>query len=134
LACLASPLLAQTPAKFSLRTLSAQMKFDLAELRVQPGAKVRLTFENPDVCTFPGHAASIRGVLKVLGEGNKLKDLKFAVDHEAQTKLPDFKSLTPHRKDAVSDNRTALNFDAYENQYGVVLTRSSNAVLPSIRT
>ena len=191
LAGLASPLLAQAPAKLSLRTLSAQMKFDLAELRVQPGAKVRLTFENPDdlphnvvfcdpgtdleklvlkmlekpeeamkanflpedpkvwlksrllnphekqeleftapskpgaypyVCTFPGHAATMRGVLKVLGEGPKLQDLKFAVYHGAWTKLPDFKSLTPHRQGEVGDNRIALNFDDYKNQYGVVFT------------
>jgi plastocyanin len=191
LAGLASPLFAQAPAKLSLRTLSAQMKFDLAELRVQPGAKVSLTFENPDdlphnvvfcdpgtdleklvlkmlekpeqamkanflpedpkvwlksrllnphekqvleftapsnpgaypyVCTFPGHAATMRGVLKVLGEGPKLQDLKFAVYHGAWTKLPDFKTLKPHREGPVPDNLIALNFDDYKNQYGLVFT------------
>ncbi len=47
--CASAPALqAQAPVQITLRTLSAQMKFDLNEITVSPGAKVVLTFENPD--------------------------------------------------------------------------------------
>ncbi|MEK0447339.1 MAG: hypothetical protein RLZZ399_2660 [Verrucomicrobiota bacterium] len=191
LACLASPLLAAEPVSLTLKTLTAQMKFDMAELTVSPGSKVKLTFENPDdmphnvvfctpgtdveqlvlkmlekpeeamkrgflpddprvwlkskllnpqekevieftapekpglypyVCSFPGHALSMKGVLRVLGEGPKLQDLQFALYHGSWTKLPDFSKLTPHRTGDVPDNLIQLNFDDYKNQYGLVFT------------
>lgn len=167
------------------------MKFDQGELLVSPGAKVKLTFENPDdmphnvvfcqpgtnveelvmkmlekpeeamkrnflpddprvwlksnllnpqehqvieftapekpgaypyVCSFPGHAMSMKGVLKVLGQGPKLTDLKFSLYHGSWKKLPDFSTLTPHRQGPVADNLIQLNFDDYKNQYGLVFT------------
>lgn len=191
LAGLTSPLLAQDPIQLTLKTLTAQMKFDLNELTVAPGNKVKLSFENPDdmphnvvfcqpgtdveqlvmkmlekpeeamkrnflpddsrvwlmskllnpqekqeieftaptkpgkypyVCTFPGHAMSMKGILNVLGEGPKLKELHFALYHGAWTKLPDFAKLTPHREGQVEDNLVQLNFDDYKNQYGLVFT------------
>lgn len=182
---------AQEPTQITLKTLTAQMKFDLSELVVSPGSKVKLTFENPDdmphnvvfctpgtnvvelvmkmlekpeeamknsflpedsrvwlkskllnphekqeleftaptvpgsypyVCSFPGHAASMQGVLRVLGEGPKLKDLNFALYLGDWKQLPDFSKLTPHRTGPVPDNLIQLNFDDYKNQYGLVFT------------
>jgi plastocyanin len=184
-----SPLLAENSTVITLKTLTAQMKFDQGELLVSPGAKVMLTFENPDdmphnvvfcqpgtnveelvmkmlehpeeamkrnflpedprvwlkskllnpqetqilefqapekpglypyVCSFPGHALSMKGVLKVLGQGPKLTDLKFSLYHGEWKKLPDFSGLTPHREGGVPDNLIQLNFDDYKNQYALV--------------
>ena len=195
LALSAPALVAQEPVKITLKTLTAQMRFDLADLTVSPGAKVQLTFENPDdmphnvvfctpgtdveqlvlkmlekpeeamknsflpddpkvwlksrllnphekqvieftapekagaypyVCTFPGHAASMRGTLRVLSEAPKLQDLQFALYHGDWKNLPDFSKLTPHRSGAVADNLVQLNFDDYKNQYGLVFTGKLN--------
>lgn len=186
-----APLSAQEPVQITLKTLTAQMKFDLSELVVSPGSQVKLTFENPDdmphnvvfcnpgtnvvelvmkmlekpeeamknsflpndprvwlkskllnphekqeleftaptapgsypyVCSFPGHAASMQGVLRVLAEGPKLNDLKFALYLGEWKQLPDFSKLTPHRTGSVPDNLIQLNFDDYKNQYGLVFT------------
>lgn len=192
----ATPLLqAQEPLQLTLKTLTAQMKFDLGEIYVSPGSKVKLTFENPDdmphnvvfckrgtnveqlvlkmlekpeeamknnflpddprvwlksrllnphekqeieftapeesgdypyVCSFPGHAATMKGVLKVLSQAPKIQDLKFALYHGAWKNLPDFSKLTPHRTGEVADNLIQLNFDDYKNQYGLVFTGKLN--------
>jgi plastocyanin len=199
LTCLAAAsapaMLAQEPVKITLRTLTAQMRFDPAELTVSPGARVQLTFENPDdmphnvvfcapgtdveqlvlkmlerpeeamknsflpsdprvwmksrllnphetqvieftapdkagsypyVCSFPGHASSMKGSLRVLSEAPKLQDLQFALYHGDWKTLPDFSKLTPHRTGAVADNLIQLNFDDYKNQYGLVFTGKLN--------
>ncbi|MEY2598899.1 MAG: hypothetical protein RLZZ142_1158 [Verrucomicrobiota bacterium] len=191
LAAPALPLLAQAPVQITLKTLTAQMKFDQSELQVSPGAKVKLTFENPDdmphnvvfcvpgtnveqlvlkmlekpeeamkrnflpddpkvwltsrllnpqekqeieftapekpgkypyVCSFPGHAMSMKGILNVLPQGPKLEDLHFALYLGSWDKLPDFSKLTPHREGQVPDNLIQLQFDDYKNQYGLVFT------------
>ncbi|MEI6871132.1 MAG: PA14 domain-containing protein [Verrucomicrobiota bacterium] len=193
---LCSPLMGQEPVAITLKTLTAQMKFDQGELLVAPGAKVTLTFENPDdmphnvvfcqpgtnveelvmkmlekpeeamkrnflpddprvwlksnllnpqerqvleftapekpglypyVCSFPGHAMSMKGVLKVLGQGPTLTGLKFSLYLGSWTKLPDFSQLTPHREGPVSDNLIQLNFDDYKNQYGLVFNGTLKA-------
>jgi len=186
-------LAADEPVKITLKTLAAQMKYDLTELSVSPGSKVKLTFENPDdmphnvvfcnpgtdvvalvnkmlekpelamknnflpedsrvwlksrlvnphekqeieftaptkpglypyVCSFPGHAASMQGMLRVLGDGPKLENLKFSLYLGSWKNLPDFSKLTPHRTGDVPDNLIQLNFDDYKNQYGLVFTGS----------
>jgi azurin len=76
----------------------------------------------PYVCSFPGHAATMQGVFRVLGEGPKLEDLKFALYHGEWKQLPDFSALTPHRTGDVPDNLVQLNFDDYKNNYGLVFT------------
>ena len=186
---------AQEPVQITLKTLTAQMKFDLTDLAVPPGARVKLTFENPDdmphnvvfcspgtdvvqlvnkmleqpelalknnflpddpkvwlksrlvnphekqeleftaptvagnypyVCSFPGHAASMQGVLRVLSDGPRLEHLKFALYLGAWKSLPDFTPLTPHRVGDVPDNLIQLNFDDYKNQYALVFTGDLN--------
>ena len=44
----AAPALSQEPVQITLKTLTAQMKFELSEIVVSPGSKVNLSFENPD--------------------------------------------------------------------------------------
>ncbi len=45
---LAGASLAATPETFTIKTLPAQMRYDVAELTMAPGAEVKIVFENPD--------------------------------------------------------------------------------------
>ena len=179
------------PVVFSVKTMTAQMKYDTAELLVQPGQPVKITFENGDdlphnmvfcqpgtdtaamamkqmekpeealkrnwlpddariwahskmlnphekevvsfsapekagsypyVCTFPGHALTMRGVLKVAAMGDKLHDLQFALYLGNWQKLPDFSKLKPHREGKIDDNLIQVKLDDYKNEFGVVFT------------
>ncbi len=181
---------------FIIKTLTAQMRYDVSELTVAPGTQVKIIFENTDdmphnmvffqpgtdvvaasnkqmdkpelalkrnwlpedpriwlhskmlnpkekeeivfkapekpgvypfVCTFPGHANSMQGRLKVLPQGKGLTNLKFKVYNGDFGKLPKFADLTPHREGEVEDNLIQLKFDDYKNQYGVVFTGKLNA-------
>ncbi len=94
---------------------------------LNPHEKDTLTFVAPDksgdypfVCTFPGHALTMNGRLKVMPLGEGLKDLKFAMYLGAWDKLPDFASLKPHREGVIPDNLVQLNFDDYKNEFGIV--------------
>ncbi len=175
----------------TIKTLQAQMRYDVTEFTVSPGAEVRIVFENTDdmphnlvlfqagtdvaavamknlekpdeamkrdwlpddprmlahskpvapkakdeivfkapekggtypyVCTFPGHALSMQGKMRVALPGPGLTGLKFAVYLGDWKKLPDFAALTPHREGEVADNLVQLKFDDYKNQYAVVFT------------
>jgi azurin len=179
------------PAVFSLKTMAAQMKYDTAELLVQPGQPVKITFENGDdlphnlvfcqpgtdtaamamkqmekpeealkrnwlpddkriwahskmlnphekevlsfsapekagsypyVCTFPGHALTMRGVLKVAPVGDTLHDVQFALYLGNWQQLPDFSKLKPHREGKIEDNLLQVKLDDYKNEFGVVFT------------
>ena len=81
----------------------------------------------PYVCTFPGHALSMQGKMRVSTPGPKLQDLHFAVYLGDWKTLPDFSKLQVHREGAVPDNLVQLNFDDYKNQYGVVFKGKLNA-------
>jgi len=74
----------------------------------------------PYVCTMPGHAMSMKGMLRVLTPGKGLADLKFKLYLDEWEKLPDFAKLQPHREGDVQDNLVQLKFDDYKNNYGVV--------------
>lgn len=179
------------PAAFTIKTMTAQMKYDTAELLVQPGQPVKILFENGDdlphnlvfcqpgtdtaamamkqmekpdealkrnwlpddpriwlhskmlnphekeeltftapekpgtypyVCTFPGHALTMRGEMKVAPVGEGLKDLQFALYLGNWKALPDFSKLKPHREGQVDDNLIAVKLDDYKNEFGVVFT------------
>jgi len=183
-------------ATIQIKTMTAQMKYDLSEFTVRPGQQVKLVFENGDdlphnfvlcqpgtdtaamalkqmekpeeavkrnwlpddnriwahskmlnphekeeitftvpeksgdypfVCTFPGHALTMNGKMKVLPLGQGLKDLKFALYLGKWDKLPDFAKLKPHRVGAVPDNRIDIKLDDYKNEFGVVFTGKINA-------
>ena len=192
----ATTLRAAETAVFSLKTMTAQMKYDTAELLVQPGQPVQLTFENGDdlphnlvfcqpgtdtaamamkqmenaeaalkrnwlpddkriwahskmlnpheketltftapektgtypyVCTFPGHALTMRGELKVMKAGEGLKDLHFALYLGNWKQLPDFSKIQPHREGKVDSNLIEVKLDDYKNEFGVVFTGKLNA-------
>lgn len=76
--------------------------------------------EYPYVCTFPGHALTMKGVMKVLPPGEGLRELKFALYLGAWDKLPDFSKLKPHREGMIEDNLVQLKLDDYKNEFGVV--------------
>ena len=182
---------AAEPQVVNIKTLQAQMRYDVTDFTVAPGAEVRIVFENVDdmphnlvlfqagtdvaavalknlekpdeamkrdwlpddprmlahskpvapktkdefvfkapekggsypyVCTFPGHALSMQGRMRVVLPGPGLTGLKFAVYLGEWKTLPDFAALTPHREGAVADNLVQLKFDDYKNGYGVVFT------------
>ncbi|MBL9130690.1 MAG: hypothetical protein JNG86_05795, partial [Verrucomicrobiaceae bacterium] len=183
-------------AVFTIKTMTAQMKYDTAELLVAPGQTVKIHFENGDdlphnlvfcqpgtdtaamslkqmetpeaalkrnwlpddkriwahskmlnphekqditftapekpgtypyVCTFPGHALTMRGELKVAPAADGLKDLQFALYLGKWEKLPDFSKLTPHRSGKVDDYLIQVKLDDYKNEFGVVFTGTLNA-------
>jgi azurin len=188
---------AKTAAKvISIKTMTAQMKYDRSEFTVRPGELVKIVFENGDdlphnivfcqpgtdtaamamkqmenaeaalkrnwlpddpriwahskmlnphekeeftltapekpgdypfVCTFPGHALTMNGVMKVQPLGSGLQDLKFALYLGNWKVLPDFSKLTPHRQGAVEDNLIDIKLDDYKNEFGVVFTGKLNA-------
>lgn len=176
-------------AKFTLKTMTAQMKYDTAEMLVQPGQPVEILFENGDdlphnlvfcapgtdtaamslkqmekpeealkrnwlpddnriwqhsrmlnphetqllkfnapskpgsypyVCTFPGHALTMRGEFKVAPAADILHDLTFALYLGNWKSLPDFTKLTPHRTGKLEDNLIQVKLDDYKNEFGVV--------------
>lgn len=183
-------------AVFTLKTMTAQMKYDTPELQASPGQPVKILFENGDdlphnlvfcqpgtdtaamalkqmenpeaalkrnwlpddpriwahskmlnphekeeitftapekpgtypyVCTFPGHALTMRGELKIAPLGGGLEDLHFSLHLGSWKKLPDFSKLTPHREDKVDDNRIQVKLDDYKNEFGVVFTGKLHA-------
>ena len=176
---------------FTIKTLPAQMRYDVTELSIAPAAQVKIIFENSDamphnmvffqpgtdvvavankqlekpeeavkrnwlpedprmwlhskllnpnereeidfkapdvpgiypfVCTFPGHAVTMQGRLKVFAPGPKLSALKFQLFLGDWKKLPDFSALTAHREGEVPGNLIELKLDDYKNQFGVVYT------------
>jgi azurin len=176
---------------FTIKTLPAQMRYDVTELTISPRAQVKIIFENTDdmphnmvffqpgtdvvaasnkqlekpeealkrnwlpedprmwlhskllnpkereeivftapekpgiypfVCTFPGHAVTMQGRLRVFAPGPKLSGLKFQLFLGDWTRLPNFSTLTPHREGDVPDNLVQLKLDDYKNQFGAVFT------------
>ncbi|TDU73135.1 azurin [Prosthecobacter fusiformis] len=81
----------------------------------------------PFVCTFPGHALTMNGRMKVMPMGEGLKDLKYALYLGAWDKLPDFSTLTPHREGVVEDNLVQIKLDDYKNEFGIVFTGQLHA-------
>lgn len=194
LSCLllaAAPLTAAETAEFTLKTMTAQMKYDTTEMLASPGQPVRIHFENADdlphnlvfcmpgtdtaamsmkqmekpeealkrnwlpedkriwlhskmlnphesqdlsftapekpgsypyVCTFPGHALTMRGELRVAPMADILHNLNFSLYLGSWKSLPDFTKLTPHRSGKVEDNLIQVKLDDYKNEFGVVFT------------
>lgn len=179
------------PIAFTIKTMTAQMKYTETELLVQPGQQVKLHFKNEDdlphnivfcqpgtdtvalamkqmekpeealkrnwlpddkriwlhskmlnphqdevltfispdkpgaypyVCTFPGHALTMQGTLRVAPMGDTLHDLNYALYLGSWQQLPDFSKLTPHRSGKVEDNLIQVKLDDYKNEFGVVFT------------
>jgi azurin len=101
---------------------------------LNPHEKEDLSFTAPEkagdypfVCTFPGHALTMNGKLKVLPMGEGLKDLKFALYLGNWKQLPDFSKLKPHREGVISDNLIDIKLDDYKNEFGVVFSGKIHA-------
>lgn len=101
---------------------------------LNPHEKEEITFTAPTkpgtypyVCTFPGHALTMRGEMKVAPAGEGLKDLSFALYLGDWKQLPDFSKLKPHREGKVEDNLIQVKLDDYKNEFGVVFTGKLNA-------
>ncbi len=95
---------------------------------LNPKEKEEIVFKAPEkvglypfVCSFPGHAQTMQGKLKVAGEGPKLQSLHFAMYLGDWKNLPDFSKLTPHREGEL-DGLVEIKLDDYKNQFGVVYT------------
>ena len=101
---------------------------------VAPKTKDEIVFKAPDkpgsypyVCTFPGHALSMQGKMKVAAPGPGFTSLKFALYLGDWKKLPDFAALAPHREGEVAGKQIEIKLDDYKNQFGVVYTGKLNA-------
>jgi plastocyanin len=99
----------------------------VASKLVEPHQSQELSFKAPDqpgkyvyVCTFPGHAMSMNGVLEVVQEGKLLEDLTYALYLGSWERLPDFSALKPHRQGALPAGKVGWKFDDYKNQFGCV--------------
>jgi len=76
----------------------------------------------PFVCTFPGHAMAMNGVMSVVEEGVKLMDGKFQLFLGSWVKLPDFSKEKPLREGPLEDNLIGWKFDDYKNEFGIRFT------------
>lgn len=101
---------------------------------LNPHEKQELAFTAPQkpgtypyVCTFPGHALTMRGELRVAPAGEGLQDLRFALYLGDWKTLPDFSQLKAHREGVVEDNLLQIKLDDYKNEFGVVFTGKLNA-------
>jgi azurin len=193
---IASSAPAAEPKVFTIKTLQAQMRYDINELTIAPGAEVKIIFENTDdmphnmvffqpgtdvvavanaqmekpeealkrnwlpedprmwlhskmlnpkqaeeisftapekpgvypfVCTFPGHAVTMQGRLRIFSPGPQLSHLKYAMYLGDWKTLPDFSTLEPHRAGEAESNLIEIKLDDYKNQFGLVYTGKVNA-------
>ncbi len=93
---------------------------------VQPRTQEELVFDAPRevgaypyVCTFPGHAMVMNGVMRVVAEGTKLTDGKFQLFLGKWDKLPDFSTLKPLREGPLEENLIQLKSDDYKTEFGL---------------
>jgi azurin len=103
---------------------------------IDPGAKEELVFKAPGkkgrydyVCTYPGHAALMKGVMIVgdpstTAKSNKsgpIRDLNYTVYTGKWDRLPDFSKLTPKSTDSIEGGRIDLNVSGKLNEgFGLV--------------
>lgn len=78
----------------------------------------------PYVCTFPGHAFTMRGEMLVgsgaAPVGNLVSNLKYRYYEGSWGNLPDFDKLTPAAEGAIDDNRITLKPRKREDDFGFV--------------
>lgn len=102
---------------------------------IAPHAKEEIVFtaptepgDYPYVCTFPGHAMAMNGVMLVragggkLGDGPKLTDGKYQLFLGKWEMLPDFGQLKPLREGPLDGNLIGWKFDDYKNEFGIRFT------------
>lgn len=96
---------------------------------VEPGKDTRIEFVLPDaegdypyLCTLPGHAALMRGTLRVGTSSTGLRGLRYACYEGAWQKLPDFAALTPVKQGELTDGLLDLAVASRERDFGLVFT------------
>jgi azurin len=82
----------------------------------------------PYVCTFPGHAMSMNGVMQVAKHGRTLQELSYALYLGDWSQLPNFAELKPHREGTLPNGLIGWSFDDYKNQFGLVFKGSLELV------
>lgn len=77
----------------------------------------------PFVCTLPGHAFSMKGLLHV-GDGPRpgMRDLKYSVYRGAFQTLPDFRTLTPTATGELPGNQFDLEVSGRRRDYAIQFT------------
>ncbi|HUF63936.1 MAG TPA: PA14 domain-containing protein [Verrucomicrobiales bacterium] len=73
----------------------------------------------PYVCTFPGHAMLMNGIMRVTGPGQGIADLTYRFYLGAFERVPDFDALRPHREGKLEDGLLGFRLDDYREQFAV---------------
>lgn len=101
---------------------------------VDPQGSDTITFKAPTeegdypyVCTLPGHAYLMRGVMRVGASATGLSDLTYTYYEGIWSKLPDFATLTPKRTGTLSKNLIDLAVGGRADHFGVVFTGKLHA-------
>ncbi len=96
---------------------------------VQPHSKEELLFtvpkeigDYPYVCTFPGHAMSMNGMLRVNLGGPRIQDLSYKLYLGSWDRLPDFSKLKPEKEGKLSAGLVGWRFGDYKNQFAMEFT------------
>ena len=77
-----------------------------------------ITGNYPYVCTMPGHAMLMRGVMQVGDAKMKLTDGTYKYYEGTWSKLPNFAALTPVSQGALKDNIVSLTYAKRKENYG----------------
>lgn len=100
---------------------------------LNPKEREEITFKAPDktgsypfVCSFPGHAMTMQGRLRIVAPGPKLTNLHFAMYLGDWKDLPDFSQMKPFRSGEL-DGLVEIKLDDYRNQFGIVYTATLKA-------
>lgn len=80
----------------------------------------------PYVCTLPGHAYLMRGVMRVGGSATGLSDLTYNYFEGVWSKLPDFSALTPKSAGQLPKNTIDLSVAGRADHFGMVFSGKLN--------
>ncbi len=96
---------------------------------IEPGKGEKLIFEAPKkpgdypyVCTLPGHAQTMRGIMRVGSASTGVSGLKYDFYEGKWDKLPNFTPLTPVASGELPENLIDLAVAKRDNHFGLVFT------------
>ncbi len=96
---------------------------------IDPGKGETLTFTAPSekgaypyVCTLPGHAHLMHGIMHVGSHPPGLRDLSYAYYEGKWTQLPDFAALTPVATGVLPDGIIDIGVARSEDHFGLVFS------------
>ncbi len=73
----------------------------------------------PYVCTFPGHAMLMNGIMRVTGPGQGIAELSYRFYLGAFERVPDFDTLNPHRQGKLDEGLLGFRLDDYREEFAV---------------